>query len=1044
MQPQTYLQELPTTPQPPQQKAAKKSADHHGPSTLLPDPVAYGVPAAYAPKRKQRPPESDAPAPVASTSTAASSSSTSAYWEDTEESPRTTRGCPPTRAESYVAPKPARKLLLGQRRISTPSPYFGCANPLYDPALARNVARGTLAKQPEVGAPPAPLRNPMLVVGTAMPQAPVAQIGGGTTAALSVSTSVPTPPNAKMGQAKGPAIGVRQAQRQPPQTEPDMSSPAPVPELTQRPPAPAPSVSSTSVVSCSITTNQDAPTFPPASSSTPAGQVMSGKPDTWSTPTGQQTTNAPGGQCESAEQSTTSGIGTDEVGQLEYQPTLTDRSAIWIREELAVAIPAIVMNLSVAHLANQDDAKRVISLFCKAGIQRGAPDLFRDAALSYVRRASREMPRVMFDAIWAGKAPPKEPTSSPTTTTSPPMKSKTGSPKDALEMLWRHVRYDVGVDRYKLLRAAMYADVPDSVLVRSKETGLGRLLARFLRGRAFCTTHVKRPRLYLYDEASRLWKNVSLEYLTARVDLMLRQIDCIKDLPDEHAYCLTDQGSWSTIAQTAVEWLVDDKLEMLLDCQPLIISVREGLVIDLVTGVARERTKADMATREMPVAHRPGIDMTKFNKVIYDICVGDRELIVAKQRKYGYGLIGGTPEKLFYGYGVPNSGKSAQTLGYQSMLGLFSHELDESVIVKNVDVLQWITSPDARSMFLNWALEGAKQYFAAKASGNENPLAIPQKSIEMLATLQQRSDPVKLFFLERIVLKRQSNITAKALHDEYAAWARDREYKLYSSADFGARFARASGISGVHCEKGNVYKGIAFAPSDQKTELPGAPVSTVALYEQYDPWHEEKKKRSPTWILFGPEIEHGTEQPRHFGGEGDCHWIAKAFLLEFLNNHGCLKIESTCGACGLASTTLVAVGCLGNDGPVVFQTESRIACWDSHQQRFRHGRVDVGGLDRHGTVVVAIEVYNTNRTTNTFPRDGIRWYEVAAKDIADVAGCASENCELVGRLLASQGRVIALNDRLNRRCCQCASGSGGCPDSDGSGGENRRCCTAAQ
>jgi phage/plasmid-associated DNA primase len=255
-----YQPDHPTTPQPPQQKAAKKSADHHGPRTLLPDPVAYGVPAAYAPKRKQRPPESDAPAPVASTSTAASSSSTSAYWEDTEESP--------TRAEPYVAPKPARKLLLGQRRISTPGPYFGCANPLYDPALARHVARGTLAKQPDVVAPPAPLRNPMLVVGTAMPQAPVAQIGGGTTVTLSVSASVPTPPSAKATLLKSSEIGTTgagQVQRQQPQKEPGSNCTTPVPEQTQRTPAPAPPVPSTSAIT-------PAPTLPVPSTSaiTPA------------------------------------------------------------------------------------------------------------------------------------------------------------------------------------------------------------------------------------------------------------------------------------------------------------------------------------------------------------------------------------------------------------------------------------------------------------------------------------------------------------------------------------------------------------------------------------------------------------------------------------------------------------------------------------------------------------------------------------------------------------------------------------------------------
>jgi P4 family phage/plasmid primase-like protien len=823
-------------------KAARKSADQHGPTAIsLPEPYD-GSDVAYEPKRKQRTPETEESPPVASTSTAASASSTSAWWEE------------PERTEPYVAPV-LRKKLLDKRSDWTPRPLFGINNPMFDPTLERNRARS--ARKPAVAAPPVPVPIP-----TPEPAQPVAP-------PVLLQISVPEPVH-----AAAPAV------------VPQIAIPETDGAITQKREDPVGIASTT-------------PSSPPES--------------------------APGQRTEIPEQPDNRDIVSDQAGQhIQQMQVLPDRSDIWIREELAVAIPAIVMNLSVAHLENRNDARHVISLFRKAGTQRGAPGMFRDAAVSYTLRAARPIAKDVFDSMWTPTPKTSHTESARASSSASPKNPKSVAQKDALEVLWRHVRFDIGVERYKSLRAAMYVDVPDSVLVRSKETGLGRLLARFLRGSAFCTPHVKRPRIYLYDEASRLWKNVSLGYLTARVDLMLRQIDCIKDLPAEHAYCLTNRGAWSSIAQTAVDWLVDDKLEALLDFQPHLISVSNGLVIDLATGVARERTRADMYTREMPVLYRPGIDMTKFNQVVSDICVGDRELIVFKQRKYGYGLIGGNPEKkLFYSYGGPNSGKSTLTLGYQAMLGLFGHELDESVVVKSgnvsggaasphlaelagvlagiysegeervqynegrlkkfmtdkvkarplfgspiefqslitvfiqsnhepsftdpafwckvvidpfpavfaeaegktkdddVSVLQWINTPEASSMFLNWALEGVRQYFAAKAAGNKNPLAIPRKSLQAVEEYQLNADPVKLFFTERIVLDAESEMTSKELHDEYSEWARAREYQLYAAKTFGTRFTRASGIRGAHSRSGTVYKGIALAQLDVWPEALG-------------------------------------------------------------------------------------------------------------------------------------------------------------------------------------------------------------------------------
>jgi phage/plasmid-associated DNA primase len=155
-------------------------------------------------------------------------------------------------------------------------------------------------------------------------------------------------------------------------------------------------------------------------------------------------------------------------------------------------------------------------------------------------------------------------------------------------------------------------------------------------------------------------------------------------------------------------------------------------------------------------------------------------------------------------------------------------------------------------------------------------------------------------------------------------------------------------------------------------------------------------------------------------GEGDCHRRSKSFLVEFLNAGGCLRISSRCCMCGVESIARISIGRLGDGIPVTFRTEACVMRWDSATQRFQPGRVDVGGLDERGTVVKAIEVYNTNYTTNEYPRDGIEWFEVSAESVISVAGGEHRDCEFAGHRLASEGFSPLLTDlRMGRRCSAC-------------------------
>jgi hypothetical protein len=573
-------------------------------------------------------------------------------------------------------------------------------------------------------------------------------------------------------------------------------------------------------------------------------------------------------------------------------------------------MPAIVMNLSVEHLDKRKDARRVVSLFHEAGIQRGRPDLFRDAAMEYARRAKRSLSSAEFEAAWAVH---KNPASGamPSTSTSPPSGSD-----DALEVLWRHVRRDIGVELYMLLRSEMYVEVSDSDLVLKGEIGLGRVLARHLRGYAFCTPDVYNPRFYLYKPKSRLWKHTSSHQFGARVDTMLQQLDCVRATPPHHLRCLSNRASLHTIAVTAMDWLVDDKMEKALNKAPHLIPVEGGLVIDLVTGTARDRTKDDMFSKEMPVRYDPGIDMTKFNKVVADICVGDPAVMTARQRKYGYGLIAGNPEKkLFYSYGDHDSGKSTLTLCFYATLGPFVIELHESDVLEcmtasggtasphtadmedaragifseagkrvkyneaklkkfmtdvirarklhsspieffpllkiyiqsnfapsfsddptlwvkividafraafrenprngapgvDTSLLEWVKSSEAKSAFLNWAVDGARQYLAAKAAGSANPLAITTESVQLHDSLQAAMDPVRRFFDQRIVRKRNARTPITEIREAYVKWATKANETLFLPREFGTRFARVSGLTRLHLAQGDIYVGIVIS-----------------------------------------------------------------------------------------------------------------------------------------------------------------------------------------------------------------------------------------
>ena len=98
-----------------------------------------------------------------------------------------------------------------------------------------------------------------------------------------------------------------------------------------------------------------------------------------------------------------------------------------------------------------------------------------------------------------------------------------------------------------------------------------------------------------------------------------------------------------------------------LDQQHDLLPVRDGKVINLITGEVRRRTKEDMFTFECPVTYDPEAKEEKVYKFISDIMLDKEEHIKFLQRVFGYALTGNIDHQyMFYLYGpLAGNGKSS-------------------------------------------------------------------------------------------------------------------------------------------------------------------------------------------------------------------------------------------------------------------------------------------------------------------------------------------------------------------------------------------------
>jgi hypothetical protein len=145
--------------------------------------------------------------------------------------------------------------------------------------------------------------------------------------------------------------------------------------------------------------------------------------------------------------------------------------------------------------------------------------------------------------------------------------------------------------------------------------------------------------------------------------------------------------------------------------------------------------------------------------------------------------------------------------------------------------------------------------------------------------------------------------------------------------------------------------------------------------------------------LVDNDRQNAVDHPTTHRGEHRKHRDAKRFAVHFLNAGGVVLVKSSCARCRTTCTTRFCLGCVGPGvGPVVFRKERTTFTWNASRSEFDVGRVDIGGLDARGMVIVALEIKDTHATDNVAPRSGlVSWAEVSAAALCSIIGAGEDD-----------------------------------------------------
>lgn len=105
--------------------------------------------------------------------------------------------------------------------------------------------------------------------------------------------------------------------------------------------------------------------------------------------------------------------------------------------------------------------------------------------------------------------------------------------------------------------------------------------------------------------------------------------------------------------------------------------------VDLTTGKRRPHDRADLLTKQIPIAYNPAAPCPTWLGFLNDIMLGDQKMIDFLQRAIGYTLTGDVREQaLFFMYGGGSNGKSTFINALMGLLGQYSMKAPTEMIMQ--------------------------------------------------------------------------------------------------------------------------------------------------------------------------------------------------------------------------------------------------------------------------------------------------------------------------------------------------------------------------
>jgi putative DNA primase/helicase len=203
---------------------------------------------------------------------------------------------------------------------------------------------------------------------------------------------------------------------------------------------------------------------------------------------------------------------------------------------------------------------------------------------------------------------------------------------------------------------------------------------------------------YLYNEKTRLWQKICVEYMYNLISETLgpilkeivsksEQSDKIRGTKRANVYrpvlarVLTTFGACGILKQ-AIPRLVDRSFITQLDRTSTLLPLNDGKVINLKTLEVRQREAGDYFSFECPVNFTPRDEYPIAEEFFMGICKDDKEYVDYLRRLLAYFMTGEISDRHFYIFvGSGMNGKSTLIKLMQIILGDFYKGLSEAVMI---------------------------------------------------------------------------------------------------------------------------------------------------------------------------------------------------------------------------------------------------------------------------------------------------------------------------------------------------------------------------